>query len=332
MLEPYMQDLVDDVAYELYVLRKVAPVLLAQAGGSPSCYDLAHDRMTVSLSMSATLGMTLETAVEQLGIRPLAFGAGWKVIDLLLERAYAAAGLSPSRGSRWTIAEKQSLAKRGQGSAAPLSNNRAVWERLLACYVATEDVRHSLVHRRATTGADGQITGVDVTGRALSPLTKQEQLSLIRAVQRAMDCMQQGQLAGRQERALLAELDGLSAITGIPPSGHTVVTHPPVVVRVPVEDGQVVDFRALRAQVQATFASTPEVDLLFELNNETFEAELENERTWCHGSVFTHPALAEVTHCRSKKCRNGQYLKSPVGERSDAAIRSLGHRVAVCAP
>ena len=43
--------------------------------------------------------------VKQLGIVPLAFGAAWKVIDLLVEYGLAAAGLAPGRGTRWTITE-----------------------------------------------------------------------------------------------------------------------------------------------------------------------------------------------------------------------------------
>jgi hypothetical protein len=60
----------------------------------------------------------------------LAFGAAWKVLDLLLELAYANAGTTAASG-RLTIAKKESLARQGHGTLAPLTTDRTLWRTLI---------------------------------------------------------------------------------------------------------------------------------------------------------------------------------------------------------
>ena len=123
-----------------------------------------------------TVGLTLDEAVNRLGMLPLCFGAAWKIVDLLLEHALEADGITPKRGVRWTIVEKTEHARAMRGRANPLSGDREIWERILGVYATLEETRNSLVHRTAVfDAASGSITGVDRAGLSLRTLSKGEQ-------------------------------------------------------------------------------------------------------------------------------------------------------------
>jgi hypothetical protein len=277
MSEAYTSDFLDDVALELVVIEKVAPLLVTEGPVAESTYDPASDYMNISLTINSIIGgMSLTEAVEKLGIRPLAFGSAWKVLDLLLEYALAAAGMVPRDRRRWTITEKASHAQAGAGLASPLSNDPVLWKQLLAAYVATEEVRHSLVHRRATVGAGGELTGVDRAGAALRPLSKDEQVHFMRAVQRTVSYLQQTTLTSRDEAALLGELEQLSALTGWAPTGHGVVEHPPIPYRVPVEEGQEIDLKLLKDRIRRTTPSVSQFDVRFVIGSKIYEVPLED--------------------------------------------------------
>jgi hypothetical protein len=261
------------VNFESYLLQKVAPLLLSTAQPI-STFDIEHDRMTIAAAVSSTLGMTLEEAVERLGIRPLAFGAAWKVIDLLLEHALDAAGFQASAGRRWTISEKVQHALQGDGRAVPLSNHPDIWRRLLASYAATEEVRHSLVHRRATVGTSGELTGTDRQGQPLGPVSEEEQIAFMRAAQRAIASMQQVTLSARDQAAFLGDLDQLARLTGHPKTGADVIEHPPSLVRVPVSHGQEIDADQLKRSLRQRLPSG-EVDVLFSIGDDSYHVWLE---------------------------------------------------------
>ncbi len=65
--------------------------------------------------MAIRVGGTIEVSTSFGGVqrtielRPLAFGAAWKVLDLLIELALHRASRSPN-GNHWTIEEKAELA------------------------------------------------------------------------------------------------------------------------------------------------------------------------------------------------------------------------------
>ena len=120
MSEYYATDFADESAFERYVLQQALPLVPHDAGSGSAVYDVAADQISWNMVVHDTIGLTVEGAVDQLGIRPLCFGAAWKIADLLLEHALSASGLSPARGTRWTIAEKARHARKFRGRAAPL--------------------------------------------------------------------------------------------------------------------------------------------------------------------------------------------------------------------
>lgn len=276
MTEAYANDFDDDTAFERLILERVAPITPTDMGTASSTYDVANDAMAHAIGLHETLGMTLPEAVKQLGIVPLAFGAAWKVIDLLLEHALAAAGHAPSRGVRWTILEKVQHARRGAGQAAPVSPDGSIWAPTLLAYAACEDVRHSLVHRRAEISSSGAIIGVDKGGASLRPLIEEEQLAFCRATQLIASAVIAGSLSKRERTELCWQLDQLVAVSGHPSSGVAKPLHPIPVIEVRTPMGQL-DLKAVKARLRAGNAAATAIDVVFVLpTGERLCADLED--------------------------------------------------------
>jgi hypothetical protein len=212
LTELYASDLDDDTAFERLFLATAFPLADTAAWEAAGSYDVVTDLAQVQISVHEYLGTTPESAVALLGIQPLAFGASWKALDILLEYALAAAGYGPKNARRWTIAEKVAKARQGLGRAEPLTNDQTVWRALLHVYAETEQVRHSLVHRRVTKRQDGALVGTNAQGSPLPGLTLAEQEACCSVVQRAVDAVIRGSISPRERSDLAWNLDRLSAV------------------------------------------------------------------------------------------------------------------------
>jgi hypothetical protein len=145
-------------------------------------------------------------------LRPLAFGAAWKVLDLMLELAFRNAGTTAPRGEL-RIARKKVLARQAHGALVPLTTDRDLWRTLTSIYVATIEARHSLVHRLPDVDRNtGTLTGHDRNGQPLVPITAEEQEAFCRAIQRAASAVLAGRISPRERADLAWQLDQLQAI------------------------------------------------------------------------------------------------------------------------
>lgn len=211
-------------------------------------------------------------------LRPLAFGAAWKILDLLLELAYANAGTKAGGG--WlTIAKKENLARQGRGALAPLTADRTLWRTLTSTYVATTQARHSLVHRLAEVDqATGTLTGRDESGQPLVPISAEQQEAFCRAVQRAAIAVLVGKISRRERFDLAWQLDQLQAHHQQPALGG-VQFQPPALLLAPasLSGGQlVVDIPALIQAAQSSWPDRKQIDATFPLpDGRHFLAEVE---------------------------------------------------------
>jgi hypothetical protein len=154
-------------------------------------------------------------------LRPLAFGAAWKVLDLLVELALAQAGLGVKE--RMTIEAKVAYANQSAGICPPLSQDTPLWRALTSVYSTTKEVRHSLVHRLTEVDrATGDLKATDKNGQALPPITADQQEAFCRAVQRASQAALARIISPRERADLAWNLDQLGhlheqpAMTGRP--------------------------------------------------------------------------------------------------------------------
>lgn len=116
---PPIQDLLDACAFELTALSVVFPLI--DPGEAASRLDIRNSSDIVS-THAGFVDLYGPFGREEIGhqLRPLMFGAAWKVLDLVLEHAFVADGLQPKKPGVWNICEKQKHARAGRGEYKPL--------------------------------------------------------------------------------------------------------------------------------------------------------------------------------------------------------------------
>lgn len=220
-----LSEFADESAFERYVIDRAAPLLPLPEGTSKVELSVAVNgdvspgthmfiNLTESLG-SSPQGLTIDN------VRPLLFGAGWKILDLLTELALEQAGVAHDQGSRYTIKRKADLARSGQVAAtAPFGTQADLWSRVMATYAATMELRHSLVHRRINVSASGEISGVLSSGVQTSlTVTAEQQLRFCNMVAGATDAILSVSLPKRRLDRLRWVLDELDVLHQMPRYG-----------------------------------------------------------------------------------------------------------------
>ena len=211
-----LSDFQDATAFELYTLETVRPVIEPHDGGSIDLRD--PTKVVVGATGFASVSGAAVNRLKD-SLSPLLFGAAWKVIDLMLEFTLNKASLTPN-GRNWSIAEKESHARSGAGDRSVLGCTQIVWNALLNSYAGTVEHRHCLVHRSAKVDlSTGTLEGKDQKGRALQPLTREQQVSLAKVAGIAARAVAQRGLRSRSEDHLKYYLDQLRAHSAAPAFG-----------------------------------------------------------------------------------------------------------------
>ena len=233
----------DSTAFERYVLDRATPLLPRPEG--TSVIELGEfDSAGVAVGVQPAIvrvgsSDSVGSASSQLSaddIRPLFFGAAWKVLDQLIEFALEQAGVSHDRGSDYTI--KLKIREAANGTVIPVSpfaSSQDLWLRVIMTYASTEVLRNSLVHRQLIVDqATGDITGVAKPGEpAPTALTASEQQAFCKVAVGVAEAIINGQLPTRRAGQLGWALDQLTAHHGQPSSGASPVQGviPVVIVR-----------------------------------------------------------------------------------------------------
>jgi hypothetical protein len=256
----------ESTAFERWTLEALVP--LPARRPHQLVKDVAANHVWITLGDAATVRVYAGGVQEvHVDLRPLAFGAAWKVLDLLLELAYANAG-TPAGGGWLTIAKKENLARQGHGALVPLTADRALWRTLTSTYAATTQARHSLVHRLAEVDqATGTLIGRDDSGLPLVPITADQQEAFCRAVQRAAMAALAGQISRRERSDLAGQLDQLQAHHQQPALGG-IQFQPPALLLAPASLSSsqlVIDIPALIQAAQSSWPDRKQIDATFSL-------------------------------------------------------------------
>ena len=170
-------ELVDDTAFERLVLDRAFP-LMPSSGGAASVVDLGTSgSISVAVTPQPAVASVSVSSSDSSGspagqlpvdtVRPLIFGAAWKVLDQIVELALEQTGVSHDRGSDYTIKLKtQFAAVGGVRALPPFDRYTAVWGRIMLLFAATAELRNSLAHRQlAVDPSSGAISATPRPGQ-----------------------------------------------------------------------------------------------------------------------------------------------------------------------
>ncbi|MFE3983098.1 hypothetical protein ACFXPR_01315 [Nocardia tengchongensis] len=270
----------DETAYERYVLEHTASfvpkvdgrsIIELGDGGTVSANIQAPPARVTALATDGTQSYDGSDGVDLQVIRAMVFGAAWKVIDLLVELSL---NQGPAAKQRYSIDFKAKEATAGSVSPLPpFVVLPDIWDRVMASYVATIALRHSLVHRRLDVDqTTGLITATsDPKDPPVSPMTSDEQVAFGRVADGVAQAVIAGQLAPRQENSVKWLLDQLAAHHGKQLFGVSAKEGliPEVIIRptVGVMNNVTIDFDSVRRRAHDAVGGLAYYDLRIHLPN-----------------------------------------------------------------
>jgi hypothetical protein len=245
-------ELIADVEPE----RTVIEVALERRTSLPGPkIDMRSHPAAISDSLESSFSADVIEAFIDRSMSPSLFGIGWKIIDILIERAWDYQGGK----SRPTIDKKIEYVKADCSAIAVLLGGDAeVAERIAALYGNTKELRHALTHRRLSRGADGRIEIPDG-----SFLSVQEMKDFSQLAKKIADCLQ-GNMSRRSRSAIAFLLNRLARIhdLSVLDEAYLGPTVPVVLINAINLDGEwYVDTTSMQQRVRSFIAGCPFADV-----------------------------------------------------------------------
>lgn len=212
----------EEIAWERAVLSMAVPLMPLESLGDN--LDLRTNRVTVHVG--STLSFNSNTNLRD-SLLPLFFGAAWKILDLCLELALSNTDIDPDQGNRWSIQRKSQLVLSHSGNL-PISNmDEQIWEICGSLYANTEEIRHSLVHRRVRVDPSTyELIAVDSEGISLEAISYQEQWAFCIFAQRIAQVITEGIMSARIKTEIQSQITKLQRIHGFDIQGLNKTTPP----------------------------------------------------------------------------------------------------------
>jgi len=144
-----LAELAQDLSFEKWTLDES---LLAMPDPTRDVIDLRGPNAIIGAHAVSSLSGDAVAAFRDKVLLPLLFGSAWKILDLIVERAWQAQGGPPKP----QIADKlrRTLSNPSE-SAAVVCGDQRILDRILAVYRNTLALRHALIHRRVSRLPDG---------------------------------------------------------------------------------------------------------------------------------------------------------------------------------
>ena len=205
-------------------------------------------------------------------ILPLAFGAGWKVLDLMIELVLNQSGYRPSSVRGFTIAEKQRQAQNRNISSSILGCDSATWQYILGIYANTVEHRHCLVHRTANIDENsGDFNGFRrYNNIRLNTLTRIQQLAFAKSAAQVARGIIGGGILSRKEADLKYHLNQLTTHSGAQElPGAALVSSANIVIDFEIdEDGYFLDMSSTLIRARTVLPYTTYFDVMIRNPNE----------------------------------------------------------------
>jgi hypothetical protein len=180
--------------------------------------------VTVHVGMADFLGSRRYDELRA-SLRPLSFGAAYKVLDLLVEHVLRANGNTAQR--LWFSDRRAALNSRPTKLPTPLDAYPDIGDRVAALYVELEDARHAVTHRRAPANADGDLDIYDRGAQLTDTLTGAEIHAFVATVHGVAEAVIEAEDDERRVKIIGAYLNALasrhrlSAVEAIDPGAAT---------------------------------------------------------------------------------------------------------------
>ena len=116
-------------------------------------------------------GASLRDELRQ-SLRPLGFGAAYKVLDMLIEHVLRANGAGAGRLGYATKAAR--LENRPAELPVPFDTRPDLWDRMALLYANLQEARHATTHRRAQANAAGDLEIYDEERTLIDTVTSTE--------------------------------------------------------------------------------------------------------------------------------------------------------------
>ncbi len=151
MTPTQVTELLQDFSFENWLLDEA---LLVHPNLFPNRIDLRGSRARIEFSTTSNFAEDVVESFRDKLLLPLLFGTAWKILDLVVERAWQARG-GPSKPSingkaQWSISGLADL-------ASLIGCDASIGDRVFGTYRATLELRHALVHRRISRNDGGLI-------------------------------------------------------------------------------------------------------------------------------------------------------------------------------
>jgi hypothetical protein len=196
--------LVEATAFERFALAAALPLVNQEAAAGSVDFRGANTATTI-IGYEA-LGTGLRDDLLR-NLRPLLFGAAWKILDNVIEYGI---NLAPGAKEKVTIRHKRE--KASAGPVRPFDTENELWVRISGIYDGTAEARHCLIHRGFELAPDGTMTKIhDPLSNVHYPdIAADEQDAICRLSQRVLLAVETERLGQRDRMDTVHCLDRLT--------------------------------------------------------------------------------------------------------------------------
>jgi hypothetical protein len=191
----------ESTAFERFALESTAALRSTERRRS-AYYDMRTGRCRIFAYVSAAVSDG-DAQRLRLSLRPLMFGAAWKILDLALLHA-----IDGPADKTVQISAKVKEA-RSASPPTPFSGTPDLWYRIIDTFEATQELRNGLVHREARVSGERSLTVTRKADGGNDTLNADEQLAFCRLAQLVARALIDGQL---DERAIFDISDQLNVL------------------------------------------------------------------------------------------------------------------------
>jgi hypothetical protein len=207
-------DFADDTDFERFILDRLGThrVRVASPGAIHDHRGAAgHGHVIIGVGAAEGGGRRRQELRQSL--RPVGFGAAYKILDLLVEHVLRANGHTSIKQFATKTA---ALAQQPTSLPVPLDSHPGFWDRMASLYGNLQEARHAVTHRRTQVTPGGDLEIYDNQTQIIDTVTSAEIASFVAAVHALAEGVIGGVQDERQINIVAWHLNALQPRHGSP--------------------------------------------------------------------------------------------------------------------